>query len=74
MAYGMATVLIKVIETTCNKYGIVKQAASGYTPQHNALVEEWFRTNGEKSRCQLSQINMGRVLGGRKMTWSVVNQ
>jgi hypothetical protein len=43
----------------CDKYGIVKQATSGYTPQHNAVVERWFQTNGEMSICQLSQINVG---------------
>ena len=48
----------KKVINLCNKYGIVKQATAGYTPQHNALVERWFRTNGEMSRCQLSQFNM----------------
>ena len=39
----------KKVISLCNKYGIVKQATSGYTPQHNAMVERWFRTNGEMS-------------------------
>ena len=47
----------------CNKYGIVKQATAGYTPERNAIVERWFRTNGEMSRGQLSQFNMGRSPG-----------
>ena len=48
----------KKVINLCNKYGIVKQATAGYTPQHNAMVERWFRTNGEMSRCQLSQFNV----------------
>ena len=42
----------------CNKYGIVKQSTAGYTPDHNAFVERWFRTIGEMSRCQLAQFGM----------------
>ena len=49
----------KKVIRLCNKYGVVKQATSGFSPQHNAVVERWFRTNGEMSRCQLSQINVG---------------
>ena len=49
----------KLVIRLCNKYGIVKQATAGYTPQHNAIVERWFWTNGEMSRGQLSQFNMG---------------
>jgi hypothetical protein len=48
----------KKVINLCSKYGVVKQATSGYTPQHNAIVEKWFLTNGELSRCQLSQFNM----------------
>ena len=43
----------KKVISLCNKYGIVKQATAGYTPQHNAMVERWFRTNSE-----MSQFNM----------------
>ena len=32
----------KKVIRLCNKYGIVKQATAGYTPQHNAIVERWF--------------------------------
>jgi hypothetical protein len=42
----------------CNKYLIVKRATAGYTPRHNAIVDRLFQTNGEMSRCQLSQFNM----------------
>jgi transposase InsO family protein len=48
----------KKVISLCNKYGIVKRASAGYTPQHNAIMESWFRMNGEMSRCQLSQFNM----------------
>jgi hypothetical protein len=47
----------------CNKYGIVKQATSGYTPQHNAVVKRWFRTNGEMST---DSIQCGERSPGRK--------
>ena len=63
----------KLVIRLCNKYGIVKHATAGYTPQHNAIMEIWFRTNGEMSRCQLSQYG-GGVVGGRKTTWCVVSQ
>jgi hypothetical protein len=42
----------------CAKYGIVKQATAGYTPDHNAFVERLFRTVGEMSQCQLAQFGM----------------
>jgi hypothetical protein len=29
----------KKVISLWNKYGIVKQATAGYTPQHNAIVE-----------------------------------
>ena len=53
----------KKVIRLCNKYGIAKQAIAGYTPQHHAIVERWFRTYGEMSRGQLSQFNMGRSPG-----------
>ena len=49
---------LKEVISLCNKYAMVKQATAGYTPQHNVMVEEWFRTNGDMSICQLSQLNM----------------
>jgi hypothetical protein len=42
----------KIIET-CWKYGISKQSTAGYTPDHNAFLERYFRTIGEMSRCQM---------------------
>ena len=53
----------KKVICLCNKYGIVKQATAGYTPERNAIEERWSRTNGEMSRGQLSQFNMGRSPG-----------
>ena len=40
---------------TCRRYGIVKQSTAGYTPDHNAFSERYFRTNGEMSHCQMLQ-------------------
>ena len=48
----------KKVTRLCNWYGIVKQPTSGYTLQHNAIVERCCQTNGEMPRCQLSQFNM----------------
>jgi hypothetical protein len=48
----------KKVISLCNKYEIVKQATAGYTPPNSAIVERWFQTSGEMSRCQLSQFNM----------------
>ena len=42
----------------CRKHVILKQSTAGYTPQHNAFVERWFRTVGEMSRSQLLQFDM----------------
>jgi hypothetical protein len=49
----------KKVIRLCNKYGVVKRATAGYTPLHNAVVERWLQTNGEMSRCQLSQLDVG---------------
>ena len=46
----------------CAKYGIVKQATAGYTPDHNAFVEKFYRTVGEMSRCQLAQFSIEEEL------------
>jgi hypothetical protein len=32
----------KKVINLCDRYGIVKQATAGYTPQHNAIVERLF--------------------------------
>ena len=45
----------KKVHQLCNKYGVVQQSTAGYTPEHNAFVERWFRTNAEMSRCQMLQ-------------------
>ena len=46
----------KIIKT-CRKYGILKQSTAGYTPDHNAFSERYFRTVGEMSRCQMLQFD-----------------
>ena len=46
----------KIIQT-CRRYGIVKQSTAGYTPDHNAFSERYFRTIGEMSRCQMLQFD-----------------
>jgi transposase InsO family protein len=48
----------KKIIAACKKYGILKTSTAGYTPQHNAFIERWFRTNSEMSRCQILQFDM----------------
>jgi hypothetical protein len=64
---------LKKLIRLCKKYGIVEQATVSYILQYNAIVERWLRTNGEMSKCQLSQHERG-ILGGRKTTWCMVNQ
>ena len=46
----------KIIQT-CRRYGIVKQSTAGYTSDHNAFSERYFRTIGEMSRCQMLQFD-----------------
>ena len=57
----------KKVHKLCNQYGVVKQSKAGYTPEHNAFVERWFRTNAEMSRFRCySMIHLklyGRTLG-----------
>jgi transposase InsO family protein len=43
------------VEEECCKYDIKRETTTGYTPQHNAFAERWFRTNAEMSRCQMLQ-------------------
>ena len=45
----------KKVEEECCKYGVKRETTTGYTPQHNAFAERWFRTNAEMSRCQMLQ-------------------
>ena len=50
------------VHRICNQYGVVKQSTSGYTPEHNAFVERWFRTNAEMSRSQMLQFDSPEAL------------
>ena len=55
----------EVVRDTCAEYGVSRQTTAGYTPEHNAFIERWFRTNPEMSRCQLAAVQYGRdILGG----------
>ena len=58
------------------KYGVVRQTTAGYTPQHNAFVERWFRTNAEMSRCQMLQFNSDEALweDSRRMATFIYNR
>ena len=60
----------------CNKYGVVKQSTAGYTPEYNAFVERWFRTNAEMSRCQMLQYDLPEVLweDSRRMATFIYNR
>jgi transposase InsO family protein len=40
------------------EYGVSRQTTAGYTPEHNAFIERWFRTNAEMSHCQMQQFDM----------------
>ena len=46
----------KIIKT-CRKYGVPKQTTAGYTPDHNAFSERFFRTMGKMSRYQMLQFD-----------------
>ena len=50
----------------CRKHGILKQSTAGYTPQHNAFGERWFRTVGEMSDLNCYNLiwrrSFGRIL------------
>ena len=66
----------KKIHRICNQYGVVKQSTAGYTPEHNAFVERWFRTNAEMSRCQMLQFDSPEALweDSRKMATFIYNR
>ena len=66
----------KKVHQLCNKYGVVKQSTAGYTPEHNAFVERWFRTNAEMSRCQMLQYDSPEALweDSRKMATFIYNR
>jgi transposase InsO family protein len=40
------------------EYGVLGQTTAGYTPEHNAFIERWFRTNAVMSRCQMQQFDV----------------
>ena len=48
----------KRVTEACRQYGVVKSSTGGYTPQHNAFAERWFRTNSEMSTCQMLQFDL----------------
>ena len=66
----------KKVHQLCNKYGVVKQSTAGYTPEHNAFVERWFRTNAEMSRCQMLQYDSPEALweDSRRMATFIYNR
>ena len=47
----------EAVRETCAEYGVLRQTTAGYTPEHNAFIERWFRTNAEMSRCQMQQFS-----------------
>ena len=48
----------KKVEEAFRKYGVLKQSTGGYTPQHNAFAEWWFRTLSKMSTCQMLQFDL----------------
>ena len=50
------------IINTCRKFGVLKQTTAGYTPDHNAFSQRFFRTVGEMTRCQMLQFNLEEKL------------
>ena len=65
----------KVIDI-CREYGVVKQRTGGYTPEHNAFAERWFRTNAEMSTCQMLQFDRPENMweDSRKMATFIYNR
>ena len=41
------------VRQACMKVGVRRETTAGYTPEYNAFVERWFRTNADMSRCQI---------------------
>ena len=66
----------KKVHKLCNQYGVVKQSTAGYTSEHNAFVERWFRTNAEMSRCQMLQYDLPEALweDSRKIATFIYNR
>ena len=48
----------EVVRNICAEYGVLRQTTACYTPEHNAFIERWFRTNAEMFRCQMQQFDM----------------
>ena len=65
----------KVIDI-CREYGVVKQQTGGYTPEHNAFAERWFRTNAEMSTCQMLQFDLPENMwkDSRRMATFIYNR
>jgi len=65
----------KVIDI-CKEYGVVKQRTGGYTPEHNAFAERWFRTNAEMSTCQMLQFDLPENMweDSRRMATFIYNR
>ena len=59
----------KKVHKLCNQYGVVQQSTAGYTPEHNAFVERWFRTNAEMSRYQMYSMIHLKLYGNTLGRW-----
>ena len=66
----------KKVEEACRRYGVLKQSTGGYTPQHNAFAERWFRTISEMSSCQMLQFDSPEALweDSRRMATFIYNR
>ena len=66
----------KKVEAACRKYGVLKKSTSGYTPQHNASAERWFRTFSEMSTYQMLQYDMPEAYweDSRRMATFIYNR
>jgi hypothetical protein len=66
----------EAVRETCAEYGVSRQTTAGYTPEHNAFIERWFRTNAEMSRCQMQQFDMEETFweDSRRMATFIYNR
>ena len=64
------------VEELCHKYGVVKKSTGGYTPEHNAFAERWYRTNAEMSTCQMLQFDLPEAYweDSRRMATFIYNR
>ena len=55
---------------------MLKQSTGGYTPQHNAFSERWFRTISEMSTCQMLQFDLPEAFweDSRRMATFIYNR